>query len=83
MARAVVSKTILDSLIRAKLSSMEGCAKVEALPVTWSASGGGGCNWSVPGFVGDGVRVQNCSARIYHYLDFLQCQFDIPVEKAP
>ena len=79
MTRAVVSKTILDSLIRAKLASLEGCRDVEPLPVTFTVNGNG-CNWSVPGFVGEGRVVKNCSDRMAHYLDFLQAQFNIPGE---
>ena len=80
MARAVISKTVIDSLIRSKLASMDGCTQVEALPVAWNENAMSGCNWVVPGWVGDSTRVRGCVEKIGNYLTFLQAQFDIPPE---
>ncbi len=81
MPRAIIDKSILDSLIRAKLATLEGCRDVEALPVTWRENGER-CNWMLPGWTGDAQAVAKCSDRMSHYLSFLQAQFDIPPEPA-
>ena len=78
MTRAIVSREILDSLIRAKVAPLPDCAEVEALPVTWSPERASGCNWAIPGWLGDGELVRACRERLEHYLAFLQGQFDIP-----
>ena len=78
MNRAIVSKKTLDALIRAKLATLDGCAAVEALPVTYAAHANG-CNWTIPGWVGDADEVRGCVEKLGHYLNFLQAQFDIPV----
>ena len=88
--RAIVSRKTLDALIRAKLATLDGCARVEALPVTWrngngrngAAIGNGHCNWEIPGWVGEADVVRACSERLDHYLDFLREQFDIPEPSA-
>ena len=80
MERAVVSRKTLDALIRAKLATVEGCAAVEALPVTWHENATAGCNWIIPGWVGDSAVVSQCRQRLDHYLAFLQAQFDIPAQ---
>lgn len=81
MARAVIDKTILDSLINAKLASLADCTGVQALPVAWrQAVAGAGCNWHIPGWVGDARGVARCTERVAQYLSFLQAQFDIPAE---
>ena len=80
MNKAIVSRKTLDALIRAKLATLDGCGAVEALPVTHAnGSGGEGCNWVVPGWLGDAARVRTCVENIDHYLGFLRSQFDIPV----
>ena len=81
MTRAIVSPKTLDALIRAKLATLSECPHVEALPVTWNRNGNGngqGCNWMIPGWVGDAVVVDGCVQKLEHYLDFLRTQFDIP-----
>ena len=78
MNRAIVSRKTLDALIRAKLATLDGCGAVEALPVTY-AENTKGCNWSIPGWVGDAEAVSSCVERLNHYMGFLQAQFDIPV----
>jgi hypothetical protein len=80
MARAIVQKPILDTLIRAKLANIPGCTVVEPLPVVWKASSMDGCNWTVPGWVGDGEAVRNCTRQLAQYLQLLQAQFNIPEE---
>ena len=77
MERAVVSRKTLDTLIRAKLATVEGCSAVEALPVTWNDNATAGCNWTIPGWVGDSALVSRCMEALDHYLAFLQDQFDI------
>ena len=78
MNRAIVSRKTLDALIRAKLATLDGCGAVEALPVT-HASSAHGCNWIIPGWLGDGDHVRDCVEKRSHYLEFLLAQFDIPV----
>lgn len=79
MNRAIVSRKTLDALIRAKLATLEGCAAVEALPVTFAKENTHGCNWIIPGWVGDADEVNGCVEKLNHYVGFLQAQFDIPV----
>ena len=52
MAKATISKRVLDTLIRAKLARMEHCDKIEPLPVAWRKRDGNGCNWEIPGWTG-------------------------------
>jgi hypothetical protein len=80
MERAIIEKTILDMLIRAKLARMPGCEGIKAMPVTWHSPHQARCNWSVPGWLGNGGAVPPCAERMAHYLAFLQSQFDIPDE---
>jgi hypothetical protein len=81
MERAILEKTIIDMLIRAKLAGVPECHRVEALPIAWRAATGTGCNWIVPGWTGDSRRVSLCTKHIAHYVSFLQAQFDIPEER--
>jgi len=80
MDRAIVSRKTLDALIRAKLATVDGCSAVEPLPVTWREKTTAGCNWTIPGWVGDSALVSQCRQRLDHYLAFLQDQFDIPAQ---
>jgi len=49
--------------------------------VTWKERHrAGGCNWTIPGWVGDADLVKSCVERLGHYLAFLQEQFDIPAQ---
>ena len=83
MNRAIVSRKTLDALIRAKIAALPECPRVEAMPVTWSEEcNGRGCNWTIPGWVGDAQVVNRCIEAIDHYLDFLREQFDIPAKDA-
>lgn len=78
MTKAIVSRKTLDALIRAKVATLHGCDAVEALPVTCNENTTEGCNWIIPGWLGDSASVRSCVERLQHYLDFLQAQFDIP-----
>lgn len=80
MSRAIVSKPILDTLIRAKLANVNGCRSVEPLPIAWRAPDGQGCNWTVPGWAGPAPEVTRCIALIESYLRFLRDQFNVPEE---
>ena len=79
MNRAIVSRKTLDALIRAKLATLDGCGAVEALPVTHANAHLEGCNWVVPGWLGESETVRSCIEKLDHYLGFLRSQFDIPV----
>jgi hypothetical protein len=73
---------VLDTLIRAKLAKMGDCRKVDPLPVAWRRRENGGCNWEIPGWIGDGGEVQSCLEHLRDYLRFLGEQFDIPEEES-
>ena len=82
MTRAIVSPKTLDALIRAKLATLTDCPHVEALPVALTESRDGrGCNWVIPGWLGDAGVVNGCLEKLQHYLDFLREQFDIAPER--
>ena len=78
MTRHTVTAGVLDALIKARLSSLPGCAEVKALGVAHCPSGAGGSNWSVPGWVGSSEEVSRCRDHMVHYLDYLGSQYDIP-----
>ena len=78
MPRALVSRIVLDALIRNKLANTQGCQGVEALPVVSDADRAAGCNWRVPGWVGAATRLHACRDQVEAYLRFLGTQFDIP-----
>ena len=83
MARSVVSRSILDALIRKKIDNVPQCDTVKALPVIRVANGSpgvGGSNWYVPGFVGEAKEVEICRRAVDEYVAFLGTQFDIPHE---
>ncbi|HET9651423.1 MAG TPA: hypothetical protein VFP36_04505 [Usitatibacter sp.] len=73
----MISKRILDRLIRAKLVQLDSCAGVQVLPVVVSRGSGNGCNWTVTGWTGDAQIVDRCRDKMRGYLEFLQGQFDI------
>ena len=78
MPRALVSKTVLDALIRNKLANTHGCEGVEALPVVVDAGRSSGGNWKVPGWTGAATRLHGCRDQVETYVRFLATQFDIP-----
>jgi hypothetical protein len=77
MERVVISKRVLDRLIRAKLVQLDDCNEVQALPVTVRQRPDGGCNWTVPGWTGDARIVDGCQQKMKTYLEFLRGQFNI------
>jgi hypothetical protein len=77
--RAVISKHLLDELIRAKLDATL-CRGVDPLPVAWRAPVNGNCNWVVPGWTGDSGEINRCMQHMDEYLRILRTQFDIPRE---
>jgi hypothetical protein len=82
MAKATISKRVLDTLIRAKLAKVDGCRRVEPMPVAWKNPNGNGSNWEIPGWTGDVHHVTICVEQLRDYLKFLGDQFDIPEEEA-
>lgn len=83
MPRATISKRVLDTLIRAKIAKMGGCARVEPMPVALRRGATNGCNWEIPGWTGDAREVQSCVEQLREYLSFLGEQFDIPEADKP
>jgi hypothetical protein len=80
MLRAVVSKRLLDRMIREEMGQIVECGEAQPLPVVWRERLGVECNWEVPGWSGGSAAVRRCSQRLEPYLAFLGEQFDIPDE---
>jgi hypothetical protein len=80
MLRAVVSKRLLDRMIREKVRKIVECNQVDPRPVVWRERLGLECNWEVPGWSGSSAAIKRCEATMGPYLDFLGSQFDIPEE---
>jgi len=78
MGRAIITKNMLDELIRAKLGDEEKCTGVRPMPVAWKIPANGGPNWVIPGWTGDSHAVNQCTERIAEYLRVLRSQFNIP-----
>ena len=81
MLRAIVSKRVLDRLIREKLRQVPHCAEVNALPVVWRRRLGAECNWEIPGWVGEARSLANCTRQIDPFVRSLESQFDIADEE--
>lgn len=81
MVRAVISKQVLDELIRAKIGDDDRCRGVHPMPVMWRLRTPDGPNWMIPGWTGDSDAVSRCTERLAEYLRVLRSQFDIPEEK--
>jgi hypothetical protein len=79
--RAVVSKRVIDRLIREKLRLVPRCAEVAALPVVWRRRLGAECNWEIPGWTGNARAVSYCSSQIASFVRSLEAQFDIADEE--
>lgn len=78
MDRVVISRRVLDRLIRAKIEMMEDCGGVAALPVVVSQKPcSRGCNWMIPGWTGDQEFVYRCNEKMRGYLEFLRGQFNV------
>ncbi len=80
MPKAIISKRVLDTLIRAKLSRLENCHQIEPLPVAWRNRDRNGCNWEIPGWTGESRGIDSCLDQLRDYLHFLSEQFDVPEE---
>lgn len=80
MLRAIVSKRVIDRLIRARVVESVPCNDVEPLPVVWRGRVGFACNWEIPGWQGPTRRVDHCRRAVDGYLRYLESQFDIPDE---
>jgi len=80
MARAIVNKRTLDHLIVERLAGVVQCTDVKPLPVSWRQRVGNGCNWMLPGWVGESDAVKHCKERMERYLALLRDEFDVPEE---
>jgi hypothetical protein len=80
MLRAIVSKRLLDRMIREKVIRVVQCSDVQPLPVVWRERLGLECNWEVPGWTGVNGAAKRCAGAMAPYLEFLAEQFDIPDE---
>lgn len=80
MARALITKSELDALIRMHLEDLDGCGTVVPMPVTWRRPARDECNWAVPGWIGDSDSVGACLERINAKLRVLRSSYDIPDE---
>jgi hypothetical protein len=77
MERVMISKRVLDRLIRAKLAQLQECEGVNALPVVAQSPSGRGCNWAIPGWTGEVAYVETCQLKMKTYLEFLRGQFNV------
>jgi hypothetical protein len=75
-----ITGPVLDRLIKEKIARMPECDGVSAMPVSRSEDASRGCNWVVPGYVGDGARVSRCELAIRDYIEFLASQFELQDE---
>jgi len=80
VSRAIVSKRVIDRLIREKLRQVPTCAGIDALPVVWRRRLGAECKWEIPGWTGEGLAVSRCGATIGEFVATLEAQFDIADE---
>ena len=80
MARTLITKSELDSIIRMHLEGLVGCGHITAMPVVWRKPQRGECNWSVPGWTGDSESVNECLELINAKLRVLRGTYDIPDE---
>jgi len=80
MARATVNKRTLDHLIEERLANVVQCTGVKPLPVSWRQRVGHGCNWALPGLIGESQAVKRCKEQMERYLDLLRDEFDVPEE---
>jgi hypothetical protein len=78
--RAIVSKRVIDRLIREKLRQVPRCMGVSAMPVVWRQRLGAECNWEIPGWMGEAQAVSLCSSQLAGFVHSLETQFDIADE---
>lgn len=81
MRRVVVPKLVIDRLIRDKVAEVAPCDGVNALPVVVRRVPNGGCNWTVPGWIGATESVRRCESRMSAYIRLLASQFDIAEDR--
>jgi hypothetical protein len=79
VSRAVVTKKVIDRLIREKLLDVCG-GRATALPIVWRKPLAFECNWEVPGWEGDRAALDKCRPLIEPYVQLLCSQFDIASE---
>jgi hypothetical protein len=77
LLRAIVSKRVIDRLIREKLRQLVNCGGVNALPVVWRERLGAECNWEIPGWTGEARAILDCADALGSFVDALESQFDI------
>ena len=80
MLRAVVSKRVIDRLLREKLRQAVTCSGISAMPVVWRRRLGVECNWEIPGWTGDVYALAACTVEIGEFVRSLEAQFDIADE---
>lgn len=73
-----MEERVLDTLIRAKLATLEHCKAVQALPVKWCEPDTSGSNWTVSGWSGETAAVMHCVEEMESYLQFLFANFLVP-----
>lgn len=92
--KAIVSRRVLDQMIRAAMANASECEGIEPMPVVWRPRNGNGngkgngngngnghaSNWRMPGWIGDAHGVRLCQQRLESYLQLLASRFDIPDE---
>jgi hypothetical protein len=82
MVRATVDKKVLDTLIRAKLQTLEKCRGVRPLPVAWQEPDAEGTNWSVSGWTGGSEEVRRCEEQMKDYIALLRSNFLVTSDRA-
>ena len=80
MLRAIVSKRVIDRLIREKLRQVPLCLGVTAMPIVWRQRLGTECNWEIPGWTGEVRAITRCTSTIAAFVRSLESQFDIADE---
>jgi len=82
MVRATVNKKVLDTLIRAKLATLEKCRGVRPLPVIWQEPDDTGTNWAVTGWAGASDEVRHCEEQMKDYIALLRSNFLVTPERS-
>lgn len=80
LLRAIVSKRVIDRLIRDKLRMVAHCQGVTAMPIVWRRRLGAECNWEIPGWMGEAHAVTVCASQMSAFVRSLEAQFDIADE---
>ena len=77
MLRAIVSKRVIDRLIREKVRQLPLCMGVAAMPIVWRRRLGAECNWEIPGWTGEAGSIARCTMTMADFMRSLEAQFDI------